>query len=154
MLDHKKLSSAFSNKKDHFSIICEILLIYNCRISEVLSAKWSNFIQDRFLILVAAKHSANVIIHDRELLKKISTLPRTHAQLIFPYISYYQIYSHIKKNYSHLFSQIKTKKNAKITHAFRYLNVSGIDNDRFIKDILHHNSTRSGKYYKNKVRGT
>jgi predicted nucleic acid-binding protein len=154
MFDQKKFEEAFENKKDYFSIITQILFIYNCRISEVLSACWCNFHKDRFLILVGVKGSANIIITDRKLLNLISELPYTDKQKIFPFVSYYQVYHHLKSNYSHLFKDIKIKKNRKITHAFRYLNLKNIDNDKFIKDILHHNSRRSGKYYKNKLKGS
>ena len=154
MYDQNKFEAAFKNKKDFFSIIIQILLIYNCRISEVLSASWSNFIPGKFLILVGVKKSANIIVHDRQILQLITTLPCIDKDKIFPHVTYYQVYHHLKTNYSHLFTDIKIKKNRKITHAFRYLNVAHIDNDKFIKDILHHNSTRSGKYYKNKLKGS
>lgn len=139
---------------DIFSLIILILSIYNCRINEILKASWKNYYHGRFLILEGSKGSANIIIHDREILKAIALLPRSNEEFIFPWITYYQIYHEIKKKYSHILPNISHRKNMKITHSFRYLNVSGIDNDKFIKDILHHNSTRSGKYYKNKLKGS
>lgn len=154
MFDQNKFEAAFKNKKDYFSIIMQILIIYNCRISEVLSATWTNLIPGKFLILVGVKKSANIIVTDRKLLQLITDLPHIDKEKIFPYVSYTQIYHHIKTNYSHLLTDIRIKKNRKITHAFRYLNVASIDNEKFIKDILHHNSTRSGKYYKNKLKGS
>lgn len=142
------------NTGNVYEIIITILVIYNCRINEILKARWGNFHPEKFLILEGSKGSANIIIHDREILKSIKALPKSDQDFIFPWITYYQIYHEIKKKYSHLLNKISHRKNMKITHSFRYLNVSGIDNDKFIKDILHHNSTRSGKYYKNKLKGS
>lgn len=149
-----KNEASVRNYRSFYSVIIQVLIIYNCRISEILSAEWSNFNPDRFLILKGAKRSANVIITDRALLKQINELPRLHASLIFPTVTQHQISHYILKNYSHLLTNIKIKKNRKITHAFRYLNIAGIVNDNFIKDILHHNSKRSGAYYKNKLKGS
>lgn len=154
LLNLEKYLIIKSNCNSVYDLIILILTIYNCRINEILKATWNNFYPDKFLILKGSKGSANVIIHDREILKAINKLPRIDNVLIFPFITYYQIYHEIKKKYSHLLNTISHRKNQKITHSFRYLNVSGIDNDNFIKDILHHNSTRSGKYYKNKLKGS
>lgn len=154
MWDTRKIQASIENKTDYFSIITQILIIYNCRISEVLNASWTNFFPERFLILKGVKHSANIIVTDRKILQLITNLPQIDKVKIFPHVTYYQIYHHLKANYSHLFTDIKIRKNRKITHAFRYLNISAIDNDKFIKDILHHNSQRSGKYYKNKLKGS
>lgn len=136
-----------------FYLITEILQVENCRISELLAAKWSNYHAHRFLILEGKKKSAPVVIRDRELLRKISTLPHTTDDFIFGSVNYRQVYHFIKSNFSHLFEDIKTRKNRKVTHAFRYINCRAIDNDQEIKVILHHNSLRSGKYYKNKMKG-
>jgi len=141
------------NPENLYEIIVEILKVYNCRISEILSAKWSNFFPDRFLILEGKKHSAPVIITDRTILKNISKLVKVDDQLIFKTISYHSIHHYIKSKYSHLFVNIKTKKYSKVTHAYRYLNLKSIDNDDFIKQILHHNSRKSGMYYKHKLKG-
>lgn len=140
------------NSANLIQLVTLILSRYNCRISEILSAKWTNFFPDRFLILEGKKHSQNVIIRDLDILQLVSSIPKTDDIRIFPNISYRTMHHHIKSHFGHLFKKIKTRKNEKVTHAFRYLNVSGIDNDGFIKDILHHNSRKSGKYYKNKLR--
>lgn len=149
-----ELESSIANYNSKLSIIIQILIIYNCRISEVLSADWSNFFPDRYLILIGKKKSANIIVTDRILLKQISKLTSNKIGLIFNSVSYHQVKRHISKYYSHLFRNIKIKKNRKITHAFRYLNIANIDNDKIIKDILHHNSLKSGMYYKNKLKGS
>ena len=152
----EKLESFLTAEKQFYNcydIILEILVIYNCRISEILSADWNNFNQQKFLCLLASKGSASIIIRDRKILNAIASLPRINQTKIFPYVSYYQVYHHIKKNYSHLLSGIRIKKNMKITHAFRYQNINGIENEDFIRDILHHRSIRSGKYYINKIKG-
>lgn len=138
----------------HEKIVLTILQEYNPRISEILSAKWSNFFPDRFLILEGAKHSANVIVRDKAILERISQLSRHSPELIFPYTTYNRIYNIIARNYSHIFTKIKTKKSRKITHAFRYMNLQGVDNDSIIQDILHHRSNRSGIFYKNKLKGS
>lgn len=130
------------------SVAIEILRVYNPRASEILSAKWSNFFPDRFLLLEGKKHSSNVIIRDRVILQLIKRLPKIDDILIFPSLNYYHLYRHVKQYYSHLFKKWKKRKNYKVTHGFRYKAVEPIGIDTEIRDILHHRSTKSGKYYK------
>jgi len=141
------------NSFDQLFIISELLRIENCRCSEILAATWQNYHANRFLILEGKKRSASVIIRDRELLKLISNIPKTNDVLIFPNVTYRQVYQYIKSRYGHQFEIIKGRKNKKITHAYRYINLRAIDNDENIKQILHHNSKKSGMYYKNKLKG-
>jgi integrase len=126
----------------------QILMIYNCRASEVLSAEWSNYFPDRFLILRGAKKSANIIITDRIILSQVASLPYLDEKKIFPSINYYHLYHYVKKHYSHQFVKYKKRKNFKVTHGFRYRAVEQIANEAIIQDILHHRSTKSGKFYK------
>jgi integrase len=130
------------------AIAIEILKTYNCRAHEVLSASWHDFDKNRFLILTGCKKSSNVVIRDRFILSLIDALPRLHSDKIFPSLNYYHLYRHCKKYYSHLGVKFKKRKNFKVTHMFRYENVSQIGNDEKIRDILHHRSVKSGKYYK------
>lgn len=134
---------------NHLELITRILEQYNCRSNEVLSAKWKNFYPDKFLILESSKKSANVIVRDKQILSALSSLHHYDNKFIFPFVSYYQLYRYIKKNYSHLINSLKKRQNQKVTHAFRYESVKNIDNDEKIRDILHHRSIKSGKYYKN-----
>jgi integrase len=134
--------------QSQLEIASQIILLTNCRASEALSARWADFIPGRLLLLPAKKKSSNVILHDRQLLRAISKLPRLHDELIFPSINYWHLYHHFKNNYSHLFKKFKGKKNFKVTHGQRYANVEQFGNDEKIRDILHHRSTKSGKYYK------
>lgn len=127
-----------------------ILIEYNCRSIEVLSAKWNNFYPDKFLILDGAKKSSNVIVRDKAILSAINQLPRLSSELVFPSLNYYHLYRHCKKYHSHRFIKYKKRKNFKVTHAFRYDAVSQIGNDEKIRDILHHRSVKSGKFYKTK----
>lgn len=140
--------SEFHNNQ--LSIVIQILSLYNCRSSEVLNAKWINFYPGKYLILEGAKKSCNVIIRDRIILTLIAELPRFHKTKIFNQITYNKLYHHIKAYYSHLFVKFRTKKYYKVTHGFRYSSVETIDNDEKIRDILHHRSVKSGKYYKSK----
>jgi len=130
------------------AICIEVLKVENCRASEILSATWNNFYPDQFLILEARKNSSNVIVRDRFILSLISQLPRTHATKIFPNITYSKLYHHCKTYYSHLFTKFKKRKNFKVTHGFRYSAVEQVANETKIRDILHHRSIKSGKYYK------
>ena len=130
------------------AIAVEILKTYNCRASEVLEAKWSDFNPALYLILEGKKGSSNVIIRDRFILQLISELPRLHSSLIFPSLNYYHLYHHCKKYYSHLFKKFKKRSNFKVTHGFRYTAVEQLANETKIRDILHHRSTKSGKFYK------
>lgn len=142
-----------SNFDSQMEIVCSILETYNCRSIEVLSAKWENFFPGKFLILNGAKKSSNVIVRDRKILQQIEKLHHFNSTFIFPSVSYRKLYHHIKSNYSHLFVKWKKRKNLKVTHGFRYLNVSKLDNDEKIRDILHHRSIASGKYYKSSKKG-
>lgn len=130
------------------TLAAEIIKVYNCRASEVLSAKWEDYSPSLFLILEGKKRSANVIIRDRIILSQIDKLPRIDSTLIFPSLSYSILYHHFKSNYSHLFKAWKKRKNHKVTHGYRYANVSKLDNEEKIREVLHHRSTKSGKYYK------
>jgi len=130
------------------SIAVEILIIYNCRASEVLSASWGNLEKGHRLVLRGKKRSSNIIVTDRILLKQIESLPRLDEELIFPSLNYYHLYRYCKQHYSHLFVKWKKKKNYKVTHGFRYRAVEKVANDEIIRDILHHRSAKSGKFYK------
>lgn len=130
------------------SIAIEILKTYNCRATEVLHASWSDYHPGKFLVLSGAKHSSNVIIRDRFILDLISKLPRLDVEKIFPSLNYYHLYRHCKQHYSHLFRKFKKKKNFKVTHGFRYDAVTEVANEEKIRDILHHRSIKSGKFYK------
>jgi len=136
----------FSNTQ--LGLVLQILIEYNPRISEILTARWKDFYPGKFLILNGAKKSSNVIIRDREILHQIENLPQIDSTFIFPSITYSKIYHFIKSRYSHQFIHFKKRKNFKVTHAFRYENVSQLDNDEKIRDVLHHRSVKSGKFYK------
>ena len=133
---------------DQLSVAIEILKCYNCRACEVLSANWQDFDKEKFLILPGAKSSSNVIIRDRFILELIDQLPRLDKTKIFPSLTYNHLYRHCKKFYSHLFTKFRGKKNFKVTHGFRYNAVAAVANEKKIRDILHHRSIRSGKFYK------
>lgn len=155
MNTQEKLKNYLAAKPHFFNsydLIIMILMKYNCRISEILSAKWSNFYPDRFLILEGMKKSSNVIVTDSKILYLISSLPKTDPIKIFPYISYYSVYNFIKTKFSHLLSSIRTRKNRKITHAFRYLNIEDLQDETQIRDVLHHRSLKSQSYYKGKIK--
>lgn len=140
----------FKVLENQLSIAVEILKLYNCRASEVLSAKWSDFIPDYRLILEGKKRSANIVIHDRIILASIERLPKLDEEKIFPSLNYYHLYRYCKVHLSHQFVKFKKKKNYKVTHGFRYRAVEQVANDGKIQDILHHRSAKSGKYYKQK----
>jgi len=114
----------------------------------LIKAEWKDYHPNQFLILSGLKRSSNVIVLDRFILAMISELPRTHSINIFPNITYSMLYHHCKKYYSHLFVKFKGKKNFKVTHGFRYRAVEALDNEEKIRDILHHRSIKSGKFYK------
>lgn len=129
-------------------IIIEILYRYNCRISEVLRAEWKKFFPPMYLTLSGAKKSKPVIIRDTSILSMINELPRLNQTLIFPTTSYQRLYRCIKSQYGHLFHKFKTKKNEKVTHGFRYLNVQTNIDDDTASTVLHHRSKKSLKYYR------
>lgn len=134
------------------AIAIEILKTYNCRAQEVLNARWRDFYPNQMLILTGVKKSANVVIRDRFILDLISRLPHLDVEKIFPSINYYHLYRHCKQYYSHLFVKFKKRHYFKVTHGFRYRAVEQVGNEEKIRDILHHRSINSGKYYKLKQR--
>ena len=129
------------------SICLELLVVYNLRSAEILSAKWSDFKPPKLLYLRGCKGSNDIVIRDREILQHINKLPRLHPDLIFYPITYSMLYHHIKKNYSHLFDNRFTKKNKKVTHYFRYSAASQFETAREVTTVLHHASKGSASFY-------
>jgi hypothetical protein len=78
----------------------------------------------------------------------IDQLPKLDEKKIFPSLNYYHLYRHCRKFYGHMFLKFRGKKNLKITHGFRYDAVTEVANEEKIRDILHHRSIKSGKFYK------
>lgn len=134
-------------------LIVRILEEYNCRVSEVLQARWINFSPGKYLILAGLKRSRTIVVRDRDILSQISALSKTSEEFIFHPVSYQRVYTLCKKLLNEKVNTFKKKKNKKVTHYFRYANVLEIDNDTFLQDILHHNSKRSSSYYKTKPKG-
>ena len=130
--------------------VIEILHIYNCRISEVLEAEWKNFFPQQFLILRGKKKSENIIITDRLILQAIANFNKSHNRFIFHYVKYKDIYNYLKNTLKGEISRFKKRKNNKVTHYFRYSNVAKLNEEGYIKTILHHKSVKSQKYYINK----
>ena len=149
-MNYFELSDRLKFSAGELDIIVEILRTYNCRSKEILDATWNDYYKNQMLVLHGAKKSCNVIIRDRIILQAIDQLPRIHATKIFPSVNYFKLYRFVKSRYSHLFLEFKKRKKFKVTHRFRYLNVKQFENDEVIRDILHHKSTNSGKYYKTK----
>lgn len=146
------LQAAGNYKINNFlELISEILIQYNCRASEILNAKWTNFFPDQFLILEGKKRSQPVIIRDRYILEKIKEVPRVNDTYIFGFIPYSSLYHYFKQSKSHLFPLIKNKKNQAVTHAPRYYAAAKVSDEKFLKSILHHNSLKSQLYYKRRV---
>lgn len=152
-MNSKSILNNFAEKKyfpDQLSICIAILSQYNCRSAEVLSAKWNDFKPGKYLILEGCKGSSNVIIRDKTILESISRLRVLNKTMIFPSVNYYHLYRYCKKYFARNFRKFKKRKYEKVTHGFRYEIVSELDNEKKIRDILHHRSVKSGKYYKTK----
>ena len=128
-------------------IVLEILRVYNPRISEILSAKYSNYTKGKFLILEGRKRSRNIVIRDRFILESIDKLEPVHKDTIFPLVSYNDAWRAVQELYPEVVHRTKKNHNRHVTHGFRFLNVSSITNDKKVRDILHHSSVASGKYY-------
>jgi len=135
-------------------LVVRILEEYNCRVSEVLTARWIDFDPDRYLILPGLKGSRSIVVRDRDLLSQISALSKTSNEFIFHPVTYQRIYGLCKKLLNEKIFTFRKKKNSKVTHYFRYANVLSLDNDKIIQDVLHHNSARSSGYYKTKRKGS
>jgi integrase len=128
-------------------VALSILESYNCRASEVLSARWDDFFPGKFLFLRGKKKSDDIVVRDRTILFDIRYIERSTSPLIFYLLSYNKLYREVKSKYSHLFIKFKGKHNYKVTHGFRYLNAQFSNDERRVKVILHHASLRSGKFY-------
>lgn len=135
-------------------LVVRILEQYNCRVSEVLQARWINFHPDDYLILEGLKRSRSIVVRDRDILLQISKLSHTSDEFIFHPVKYRRIYELCTRTLGVKVFTFKKNKNKKVTHYFRYEKVKTIDNDKFIQDILHHNSARSSGYYKPKKKGS
>ena len=138
---------------DELNLIVAVLSLYNCRISEILSAKKSDIIKNKFVILHGAKGSADIVIRDKATVAAFVALSLNRKSNLFLYSNYSKVYTFIKKNFSHLICQVITKKNNKVTHVFRYINIEDLQDEKSIKSFLHHNSVRSNSFYTNKIRG-
>lgn len=134
------------------SLCIYILKKYNPRISEILDATRENFYPGKFLILQGKKRSRNVVIRDDLILILVDHLLQDGRKKIFENINYKMIYREILRSYTFQIQNIKIKKNKKVTHLFRYLNVDKIENLKYIRDVLQHGSIKSSMYYINKIK--
>lgn len=137
---------------EEMEIILETLFLYNPRINEILSATKQQFNRAGFMVLKGSKKSADIIIRDRELIKKYHALAEKRETKLFRYTKYGDVYRYIWNNLSHIVNKVAKKKNCKVTHAFRYLNANTFEDEATIKSLLHHNSTRSNHFYTNKLK--
>lgn len=132
-------------------VILELLVIYNPRALEILRLKKGDIVQERFLCIPGAKRSQDIIVRDRELMKKINRLAEKRTDNLFISISYGYLYRYIRRNFGDSIKSVQKKKNNKVTHLFRYLNTQGIKSESSLKSVLHHNSKSSQKFYINKI---
>jgi len=128
-------------------LVLQILQLENCRISEILEAKWKNFFPGKFLILEGKKKSHNIIVRDRQILSSISSLIRLHDELIFYPVKYYQIFRLCLRSLNASVYVKGIDHSRKVTHFFRYQNARLTENEQFQTDILHHKSARSRLFY-------
>lgn len=147
ILNYTINSAGPDNRSGSIHIIVDILQLYNCRVSEVLQARWSNYYDNKYLILHGCKRSGHIVIRDRGLLARLSVHPHLHPDLIFPSVSYYSVYYHIKKFYSQTFDQKVGRKNKAVTHYYRYAAVADLKVGEDATAVLHHRSSRSALYY-------
>jgi hypothetical protein len=103
------------------------------------------------LIIKGSKGSQDIIVRDLLILDMIDQLPVLSQTYLFPSVNYGILYRTVKKNYSHLFSKFKTRRNQKVTHGFRYLNANLSNDPAAVKSILNHATTKSGISYNKKL---
>lgn len=137
---------------ERMRLIILILQDYNCRISEVLEAEWSNVITNNCFILKGKKGSEDIIIRDRTLISCILNLTRFHRKFIFYPVTYHNVYLFIKRNFPSLVNSIRRRKYKAVTHAFRYPASVLVEDENTTKVILHHKSLKSQVYYKNRAK--
>lgn len=142
-----------NNHNDRMSLIIDILSLYNLRISEILSLKWSDVKQGSYIYVRGKKNSRDTIIRDRQIVSAINQLHHINSIYIFAPITYANVYRHIKRYLSHLFDRKYNKKNSKVTHYFRYKNAESLTTEKEVSTLLNHSGYNSAKYYNKHLKG-
>jgi len=133
-------------------IAVSILKQYNLRSAELLRLKKSDLHYPRFCIVRGCKGSRDIVIRDKSILSLLLALSNcSHTPFIFN-ISYSQLYRFILRTLSHRFVSLKGKKNKKVTHAFRYINSSELDNAHDVSLVLNHKSQSSAHFYNKSIK--
>ena len=128
--------------------LLRISLVYNCRISELLNANYSDILNGDRIVLHGSKHSRDFVAY----LPSISLYRRNFTigandEKIWK-VPYKQAWTQIKKAFS--FPVIKGRSNDSIYHIGRYLVVAEIEKQGIavnLQDVLRHNSRKSQLYY-------
>jgi integrase len=138
--------------QDRMSLVIDILKIYNLRISEILSLKWTDIKGSRLIYVEAKKRSRDTVIRDRQIVQSILSLHKIDNTYIFYPLNYHKVYNYIKRNLSHLFSKKYNTKNSKVTHYFRFENANLVHDVSKVSVLLNHKSHKSAHYYNHNLK--
>jgi integrase len=131
--------------------LLRIILVYNCRISELLNARYSDVITGDRLIIHGVKHSRDYILYLPNISIYKEGLDEQALQTHVWQVAYKTAYLQIKRAYN--FPIIGGRKNCSVYHIGRYLVCQEIERARIkvnYQDILRHNSAKSQLFYTNK----
>jgi integrase len=131
--------------------LLRIILVYNCRICELLSAKYADVITGDRIIIYGAKHSRDYILYLPNISIYKEGLIGQALQTNIWQVAYKTAYLQIKRAYN--FPAVGGRKNCSVYHIGRYLVCAEIERAGLkvnYQDILRHNSAKSQLSYINK----
>lgn len=145
-------------KKDNY--VCDriirdllrIVLVYNCRICELLNAKYADVITGDRIIIYGAKHSRDYLLYLPNISIYKEDLDGQALQTRVWQVAYKTAYLQIKKAYN--FPPVGGRKNSSIYHIGRYLVCQEIERAGIkvnYQDILRHNGAKSQLFYTKKM---
>ena len=132
--------------------LLRIVLVYNCRISELLRAKYSDVITGDRIVIHGAKCSRDYVLYLPNISLYKEGLSGQALQAHIWEISYKTAYQQAKRAYN--IPIINGRKNRSIYHIGRYLVCEEIERAGIkvnYQDILRHNSAKSQLFYTNKM---
>lgn len=131
--------------------VCQVCLLYFCRISEVLSLTFGDIIHPDRAVCTGAKRGRSYAIYLPGLSQQVLTSSLSDISIpLFP-ISYLQCYRSYLKSGIRL--NIKGSKNVRRCHLGRYKVADLFDQGlevSILGDLLHHKSKSSILYYLNR----
>lgn len=134
-------------------LILKLLVLYSCRVSELLSIKCSQIISGDRIVVSPSKNSRSYMIFVPSLSTVFNAENGFESDDYIFRITYSKVVSQLKR--SGVGVTRAKSQNRKITHIGRYLLIDELEEKQLIEhgsDLLHHNSDKSLSYYQNRER--